>query len=157
MLRAVAAFASVLMTLAPMRAHADEFESYDPAVLAACLESAGAASGAMRQCIGLGARACIDADGPSTMAHVLCSAHEADDWESRMDAAARAIGVNQPYRDPVRLAEATKAWRSWREAECEYWAYQEGGGSGEQVDRAQCWVEVTAARAIRLIATGAAP
>jgi uncharacterized protein YecT (DUF1311 family) len=155
MLRAGVVVALALLTCAP--AQADPFESYDGAPLATCLESAGAASDAMRQCIGLSARACVTAEGGSTDGYNLCWSHEAEDWRARLDAAADYLNTNHTYRDPHRLANANKAWERWAEAECEYWAYEEGGGVGETVDRIQCWTRVTAERAITLIVAGAAP
>lgn len=155
MLRAGVVVALVLMACAP--AAADEFESYNGAPLAACLDGAGAAGDAMRRCIGLSARACVDAEGASTNGYILCWSHEADDWRERMNEAAAYLNTNRTYRDPQRLSNANKAWENWAEAECEYWAHEEGGGIGEQVDRVECWTRVTAERAITLIAAGAEP
>jgi uncharacterized protein YecT (DUF1311 family) len=138
---------------APVRA--DEFESYRAEPVQACVENAGADLDALRRCIGAGAGPCIEADGAATSSHVLCWSHEADDWRARMQRAADHLNMHHTYRDPQRLAAANAAWEAWAEAECEYWAWEEGGGVGEQVDRARCAAHVTAERTITLIAAGA--
>lgn len=152
MLRAVSVVALMLMACAPVRA--DEYEAYDGALLADCLSGAGAEADAMRRCIGVSARACIDAEGGATNAYVLCWAKEADDWRTRIDVASAHLNAAHTYRDPQRLAAANAAWDAWLDAECEYWAYEQGGGVGEQVDRARCTAERTAERAISLIVAG---
>lgn len=155
MLRAGVVVALALMACAPVRA--DEFESYNPTYVATCMESAGAAGDAMRQCIGAGARPCVEAEGGATNGYLLCWGREADDWQARMNAATAHLNTTRTYRDPARLDNANKAWEEWAAAECEYWAYEEGGGVGEQVDRARCITRVTAERAITLIEAGAEP
>jgi uncharacterized protein YecT (DUF1311 family) len=67
------------------------------------------------------------------------------------------LNTGQPSRDPLRLERANAAWNAWAEAECEYWAWEEGGGSGEQVDRVQCLAQITAARTISLLVAGDSP
>jgi uncharacterized protein YecT (DUF1311 family) len=74
-----------------------------------------------------------------------------------MNRATNDMNTRHTYRDPQRLAAANTAWEAWAEAECDYWAWEEGGGSGEQVDRVQCHARVTAERAITLIVASAAP
>jgi hypothetical protein len=130
---------------------ADPFESYNAELVTACVASAGAESAALHQCLGAGATPCIAAEGASTMAYVLCWDHEATTWRELVARASTDLSARQSYRDPERLAAANTAWEAWVEAECSYWAYEEGGGSGEQVDRARCHARVNADRAITLI------
>jgi uncharacterized protein YecT (DUF1311 family) len=137
-------------------AHADEFESYNPDFVQTCAEGAGADQAALHRCIGVGATACIQADGGATMSHVLCWSREAETWRELMNGAISDLNT-RAYRDAERLAAANAAWETWAEAECDYWAWEEGGGAGEQVDRARCLARVTAERAITLIAARAAP
>jgi uncharacterized protein YecT (DUF1311 family) len=157
MLRAGVVVALALAACAPVRAQADEFEWYSAEHLDTCLENAAAMSDAMRRCIGVGATPCIEAGGAATDAYILCWSHETADWQDRMNGAIGFLNANRTYRDPQRLAAANQAWEAWAEAECEYWAYEEGGGVGETVDRARCRARVTAERAITLIAAGAEP
>jgi uncharacterized protein YecT (DUF1311 family) len=152
--------AAAALVLAMSMAHcapvgADEFESYEPQRVESCLESAGVAEEVLRQCIGAGARPCIEAEGGATHGYVLCWSHEAGTWQSRLERAARDLNERHADRDPQRLAAANAAWQAWADAECEYWAYEEGGGVGEQVDRARCIARVTAERAIDLIVASA--
>lgn len=150
MLRVVAVLALAMAQSAP--AHADEFEAYREERVLTCIEAAGRARDALRACIGAAADPCIDEEGGATMAYVLCFSYEADTWRELMDGATARLTAEQSYRDPHRLSAATKAWQTWMEAECDYWAWQEGGGSGEQVDRASCAMRITAERAISYIA-----
>jgi uncharacterized protein YecT (DUF1311 family) len=152
MLRLAVALALVLSMASFAPARADELESYRPGLLISCVDAAGRDRAALRSCVGTAANSCIEQEGAATMAYVLCFSAEADTWRTLMDAAAARLNAEQSYRDPNRLANATKAWESWMEAECEYWGWQEGGGSGEQVDRVSCAAGLTAERAISLIA-----
>jgi uncharacterized protein YecT (DUF1311 family) len=153
MLRLTLIFALTLLACAPVRA--DEMEGYDAARVQTCVASAGGEREALRRCIGASASPCVDAEGPATFAYVLCWSREADTWRQLMDAAAARLSAEQSYRDPQRYAAATTAWEAWVEAECEYWAWQEGGGSGEQADRVVCAANATAERAITLLVAAA--
>lgn len=130
---------------------ADPFESYNAELVPACVSSAGVEEAALRQCIGAAATPCIAAEGASTMAYMLCWDHEATTWRELVTRASSDLSARQSYRDPARLAAANAAWEMWQESECDYWAWEEGGGSGEQVDRARCYARISAERAIALI------
>jgi uncharacterized protein YecT (DUF1311 family) len=138
---------------APVRA--DPFESYNPNLISDCVATAGTGEAAVRACLGAGATPCIAADGSSTMSYMLCWDHEATTWRELIERAANDMSTRHSYRDPQRLTSANAAWETWAEAECEYWAWEEGGGSGGQVDRARCHARVNADRAITLIAASA--
>jgi hypothetical protein len=130
---------------------ADPFESYNPDFVNDCVASGGTDEATLRACLGAGATPCIEADGSSTMSHVRCWDHEATTWNELIERATTDMATRHTYRDPQRLAAANTAWAAWAEAECEYWAWEEGGGVGEQVDRARCQARVNADRAITLI------
>jgi hypothetical protein len=153
MLRAAIVLALVALACAPVRA--DPFESYNPALVGDCVSGAAANESALHACLGVGARPCIEADGGATMSHVLCWAHEATTWNELIERATNDMATRHTYRDPQRLAAANAAWAAWAEAECEYWAWEEGGGVGEQVDRARCQARVNADRAITLMVAAA--
>jgi hypothetical protein len=138
---------------APVRA--DPFESYNPSLVTECVAGAGADSDSLHRCIGAGATPCIQADGQTTSSLVLCWSHESDTWRELMARATESMNTRHTYRDPHRLAAANASWEAWAEAECEYWAWEQGGGVGEQVDRVRCHARVTAERAIALIAASA--
>jgi uncharacterized protein YecT (DUF1311 family) len=130
---------------------ADPFESYNPEFINRCVSGAGADRTALGACLGVGATPCIAAEGSSTMAYMLCWDHEATQWRDVWQSTTRDMNTRLTYRDPQRLAAANTAWEAWAEAECEYWAWEEGGGSGEQVDRARCYARLNAERAATLI------
>ncbi len=77
-------------------------------------------------------------------------------WEHLAPAALR-LSTTQPHHSAERLQAANEAWSAWAEKECDYWAWEEGGGVGEQVGRVRCHARVTADRAITLIVAAAAP
>lgn len=156
MLRLSMVLALALLACTPVRA--DEFESYDAAPLNACIDAAEDDDEVgMRACLGASAIPCIQAEGGATNGYVLCWGNEAGTWRERMDAATAHLNASGSYRDPERLTAANAAWEAWAQAECEYWAWEEGGGVGEQVDRARCIARVNAERAIALIIAGAEP
>jgi hypothetical protein len=136
-------------------ARADPFESYNPDFVQDCVAGAGADQDALRRCVGVGATPCIQTDGSTTSSHVLCWSHESDTWRGLMVRATESMNTRHTYRDPQRLAASNAAWETWAEAECEYWAWEEGGGVGEQVDRVRCHARITAERAITLIVASA--
>lgn len=148
---------TLLATCATPRADADPFEAARPELLRTCVDAAGASREALTQCAGALARPCIAEDGGATSSEVLCWSAEAHEWRVLEAHAQTRLAEVQPYRDPARLAAADTAWEAWADAECEYWAWEEGGGSGEQVDRARCHARVSAARAIDMMLAAAAP
>ncbi|HYD74312.1 MAG TPA: lysozyme inhibitor LprI family protein [Candidatus Binatia bacterium] len=153
MFRAAIVLALAVLTCAP--GHADPFESYNPDFVGDCVAAAGADESVLRACLGAGATPCIAAEGSSTMSYVLCWDREATTWREMIERAANDTTTRHGYRDPQRLAAANTAWEAWAEAECEYWAWEEGGGVGEQVDRARCQARVNAERAITLMVAAA--
>ncbi len=153
MLRAAIVLAFVVLACSPVRA--DPFESYNPDFVQTCVTAAGVDPDALRRCVGAGAEPCIVADGSATMSHVLCWDHEATTWNELIERATYDIATRHTYRDPQRLAAANAAWEAWAAAECEYWAWEDGGGVGEQVDRARCHARINADRAITLMVASA--
>lgn len=141
--------ALALVSCSTPAARADELQA-DPRLLEACIAATNHA--ALEGCRGVVARACIEAEGGGSMADVLCWSAEADAWRGRIDAYMQRMNAEHAYRDPARLASAHQAWQAWADAECEYWAWEEGGGSGEQYARVQCAASLAADRAISLIA-----
>lgn len=131
-------------------ARADELPAH-PEALHACIADDAGNQIALDACRGIVANPCIEAEGPATSSTVLCWSAEADAWDAAVIHAATQLSERQSYRDPVRLARANEAWSAWRDAECDYWAWEEGGGSGEQVERVQCAARITADRAIALL------
>jgi len=150
MRRMLACLALLAACVAPS-ASADPFESARPELLRACVSAAGDSREALNQCLGSLARPCIAVEGASTHTDVLCWSAEAHEWRVQTAEAMQHLNQTATHRDPARLATADAAWEAWAEAECEYWAWEEGGGVGEQVDRVRCYARVTAERAIDLI------
>lgn len=144
------ALALALTACATPAAHADTL-SADPQILRACALDAGKDREALEECVGLITRHCVAEEGGSNaMTDVLCRSGEADAWQALIDENAARIAAADPV-DGELLAAANQAWTLWREAECEYRAYEYGGGSGEQYDRIVCQLRLTATRAIDLI------
>ena len=138
---ALALLASACAT--PM-ARADTL-SADPQILRGCALDAG------KECVGLITRHCVAEEGGSNaMTDVLCRSGEADAWQALIDENTARIAAADPV-DGELLVAANQAWTQWREAECNYRAYEYGGGSGEQHDRIACQLRLTATRAIDLI------
>ena len=152
-LRPAIILALVVLACAPVQA--DPFESYNADFISDCVSGAGADEDALHACLGAGATPCVAADGGATLSHVLCWDHEATTWRELIERATNDMGARHAYRDPQRLAAANTAWEAWAEAECDYWAWEEGGGVGEQIDRARCHARVNAERAITLIVAAA--
>lgn len=138
-----------VVTSLPAVAAADPLDSR-PDELMACVSASAAERDALVQCIGAQAFPCIEREGASTMAEVLCWSAEAETWRTIITEATTALSAQAAYRDPARLATANTAWFAWAEAECDYLSWEEGGGSGEQVDRVRCAAGLQAERAIAL-------
>ncbi|UPT64401.1 MAG: lysozyme inhibitor LprI family protein [Hyphomonadaceae bacterium JAD_PAG50586_4] len=129
---------------------ADTMETH-PEALRACVLAPDATREALQQCGGAQARPCIEAEGGGTMSEALCWNAEAETWNALITEATNALTERASYRDPNRLKRANTTWAAWADAECEYWAWEEGGGSGEQVERVTCAARLRAHRAIDLM------
>lgn len=144
------ALAFALTACATPTAHADPLP-IDLSILRTCVAQAGQDRAALEQCRGLITQACIEAEGGSnSFSDVLCRSGESDSWSILLYERAIQIAAADP-EDGRLLEAANLAWEQWREAECNYRAYEYGGGSGEQFDRAVCDLDLTSARAIDLI------
>lgn len=148
MRQAILAFALLSACFAAPAA-ADPLESR-PDELLQCISAGGAEREVLTQCLGAQATPCIEHEGGGTMAEVLCWNAEAETWRTVVDDATAALITHASYRDPARLSAANNAWFAWAEAECDYLSWEEGGGSGEQVDRVRCAAGLHAERAIAL-------
>jgi uncharacterized protein YecT (DUF1311 family) len=142
------AFALIAASATPARA--DTMETH-PEVLRACVAAPDATRETLTQCLGAEARPCIRAEGGGTMSEALCWSAEAETWNALIIEASAALSERASYRDPHRLKRANTDWAAWAESECEYWAWEEGGGSGEQVERVMCAARLRAQRAIDLM------
>jgi uncharacterized protein YecT (DUF1311 family) len=147
---------AVLSFAANSSAFADPFESPRPDLLRACVAEAGAERSAVMACLGASAHPCVATEGGATMGYMLCWDAEATTWRELIAEASAALTTQMSYRSPEQLAAANEAWSRWADAECEYWAWEEGGGVGEQVDRARCHARVSAERVAALLEAGAA-
>lgn len=144
------ALAFVLSSLAAPGARADILQA-DAQILRSCVASAGQDRAALQQCYGAMTRSCVEAEGGSnSMTDVLCRSVEYETWQVLVEEASARIAAADP-RDGELLAASNAVWTQWREAECEYRAYEFGGGSGEQFERVVCYLDLTSARAIDLI------
>lgn len=120
--------------------------------VAACVESAGDEGDALAACQGVVANPCLETDGgASTQGMVMCFAAEADAWASELHAALTRLAAARPETDAA-LTSAQDAWSDYRDSECAYRVARWGEGSGARVVLAQCLAQLTALRAIDLIA-----
>ncbi|HVK82287.1 MAG TPA: lysozyme inhibitor LprI family protein [Verrucomicrobiae bacterium] len=129
---------------------ADPLET-DPALLRTCIAAPHTTREQLSQCLGAQARPCIETQGGGAMAEALCWNAEVDTWDALINQASVAFSARASYRDPHRLKRANNDWAVWAESECEYWAWEEGGGSGEQIERVMCAARLRAHRAIDLM------
>lgn len=144
------ALAFAATACATPHANADTMQ-VDPQILRTCVAQAGQDRAALSQCVGLVTRACVEAEGGSnSMTDVLCRSGEADVWTTIIEERTASITTADPV-DGNLLATSSQAWETWRDVECEYRAYEYGGGAGEQYDRIVCYLDLTSERAISLI------
>lgn len=144
------ALAFVVTACATPEARADVLRA-DARILDACVVAAGQDRSALQQCIGVMTRACVEEEGGSnSMTDVLCRSQESMAWGVLINTRTESIAAADPV-DGELLVAANNKWTDWRDAECDYRAYEFGGGSGEQYDRVACYLELTSTRAIDLI------
>lgn len=131
---------------------------YDPALLPACLDRAGADQVARRDCIGVGAQACMTAEvGATTVGMVSCLQAETAQWDQRLNEAYAAVKADDEQADqeaegsaaPALLA-AQRAWLVWRDAACDYEAARWQGGSIGGPVASDCFMQLTAQQALRM-------
>jgi uncharacterized protein YecT (DUF1311 family) len=154
--RALALAVALLPAAAPAQ---DAGPAFSPAAVEACL--AGAAAEARRGCVGRAAEACMAGpDGSSTVGMTMCLDGEARFWDARLNAVYQALmqaaadADAEAYPGAPATAEtlraAQRAWIRWRDAACADEAAQWGGGSGARPAGVQCFMAMTAERALAL-------
>ena len=94
-------------------------------------------------CLGQMADPCIEANGNSTMAGVLCWSAEGEAWNREI--AQSLSHLDKPERREA-LDAAQAQWEAWRDAECAYRSDPSAGGSGVQFVLAHCMAELGSAR-----------
>jgi uncharacterized protein YecT (DUF1311 family) len=85
---------------------------------------------------------------PSTLAIVDCVAAKTASWDSRLNAAYRDLMTRAypPQREPLRAAQ--RLWLEYRDANCGFYAAQEG--TIRRVQAAECLRAMTQDRALEL-------
>lgn len=115
-------------------------------------------------CIGRISGPCLSGEAaPTTLGMIDCLGAESAAWVAlmtrdrpglmaaarRMDAANDVAALNLPsFAEAER--EAQRRWRAWREAECAARRAAWGAGSHGRVVAAECWLRLTAERALAL-------
>lgn len=137
----------------------------DVAQLETCLaEQLPATDRAVSVCIRLLAERCMaQPDGGTTFGMAGCMRGEADAWDVLLNRdwprlMARARGTDEAYAGlgadlpsaAKTLRDAQRAWLAWRDAECLARAAEWGDGSHRHIAWADCWLQLTAERTIRL-------
>jgi uncharacterized protein YecT (DUF1311 family) len=136
---------------------------FDGALIQDCLDAGG-----WRDCIGVGANACIEATpgGWTTVGTTGCTIAEAEWWDARLNAEYQALMARERQRDadwrpipglPPRpsgaeaLRAMQRAWIAYRDATCFYEELQWWGGTGASGARAGCRMRLTAEQVLALI------
>jgi uncharacterized protein YecT (DUF1311 family) len=142
----MAALALIGCIAAPQPASADRDERWD-GIIASCVANAETRA-ALDQCTGVVSTPCMQADD-TTMGMALCISNEADQWDALLQPLLQRAIAREPER-AMALKLSQGAWRGWTEAECSYQASAAYGGSAQQPMLAECFRDLTAARAILL-------
>lgn len=157
---------SALLALAapPAAAQAkDEGLRFDGALIQSCLDAGG-----WRDCIGVGANACIEATpgGYSTVGMTGCTIAEEDWWDARLNAEYQALMDRERQGDadwqPIpglmprpsgaeALRTMQRAWIAYRDATCTYEELQWWGGTGASGAGAGCRMRLTAEQVLALM------
>lgn len=116
----------------------------------ACVEAAGIDAAAVRTCQGVGAQPCHDI-ALATQHMVMCAAGEGQAWDEVIAQSLARLSAEEPDRADA-LAAAQAAWSDYRARECGYRVTRWGEGSGARVALASCMAQMSADRALDLIA-----
>ncbi len=87
-------------------------------------------------------------DQDTTPEIVACVSGKAKAWQGRLDAALKSLLANQRPAQQDRLKAAQKAWMSYRDANCAY--YANGEGTIARIEAAECQRVLTQQRAREL-------
>ena len=87
-------------------------------------------------------------DQPNTMATVACIQGKPTSWDRRLNAAYKASGSVVDPAQQAPLNAAQRAWITYRDANCEFYAAHDGTIS--QGLAAECLRSITQARALEL-------
>lgn len=143
---------------------ADDGPSYDPKVLAACLDRTAGDTGNTRVCIGEASTACMAGPGgDTTVGMVDCLAAETKDWDALLnreyarvlkgaeaaDAELAGLGSAADPAAPM-LKAAQRAWIAFRDSSCRYAAATFQGGTGGGPAAQGCMMQLTGEQALRL-------
>ncbi|HRP11845.1 MAG TPA: lysozyme inhibitor LprI family protein [Terricaulis sp.] len=116
----------------------------------ACVAAAGINEAAVRACQGAGAQPCHEAV-IATQDMVLCAAGEGQAWDEVIAQSLARLSAGAPDRASA-LTDAQAAWSAYRARECGYRVARWGEGSGARVVLASCMAQMSADRAVDLIA-----
>lgn len=125
-------------------------EAQVPPAIATCVAAAEGRE-ALQRCKGIVFAACRGEpdNADSTVGLVLCGSREAYEWDALLNTALARVAEMHPDRRE-QLRDAQLAWLGWREAECTFHRADVDGGSGVQVARVACDLDLTADRVIAL-------
>ena len=163
--------ALALLAFVAAPAFAQDGVGYDDGLLSACLDETATAHAQtdieddpLRGCIGKAAIACMEAPGGDTTAGMSeCLRREVREWDMLMTAwqdgalrQARAaddelkeLGSAADPAAPA-LERAQAAWAAYRDAACLYESLRYQGGTAGGPASADCLLQLTADRALRL-------
>lgn len=159
------AFCLALFTATPVLAqdNAEPALAFDPALVDACLDSAGERQAqdqqpAWESCIAAAAGPCLDGpDGSTTVGTSMCFSQEYDIWDAKLNEAYQAL-LSEAEATDKEMAELGSAaekqvphlrdmqrnWIALRDAACGYERSRWGGGTGGGPAATECMMRLTA-------------
>lgn len=104
-----------------------------------------------RACIGNAAKLCrAQPGGETTMGMMDCAGRERALWDERLNGAYAALRGKASPTQATALQQAQRAWMAYRDARCGFEATRYEGGSLAGVVAGNCFLQVTAERALEL-------
>lgn len=104
----------------------------------------------MSDCIGIIAKACIDAPDATTVSLVACHMREQKIWDARLNAWYADAKGRLEGESATALQSAQRDWIAFRDAKCGYWQKRYAGGTFASVAAGDCMRVETGRRAIEM-------
>lgn len=160
------AILATLLAVAPLAAAAQSKDeggiTFDGTVVDSCIQGGG-----WRECIGVGADACMTATpgGDSTVGMTACTQAEAEWWDVQLNQAYQDVRERERQADrdwtPIpglaarpssadALRDAQRAWIAFRDSTCAYEELRWWGGTGASGAGAGCRLRLTAEQVLNL-------
>ena len=93
---------------------------------------------------------CMAAAGGSTMPTRDCISDEHDAWDKQLNQVYQALMASRPSAGQQELREGERAWLRREKAKCDHAGDDEAGGSLQNVEIDQCYLDETIRRTLYL-------